>query len=106
MNKTAKKDILNLMKKDILDNFKNISPEEIYHFSNNLFLLCYLKAEHVDNQTIINKLMTRNSLFMSDMQTKGLSISDENYNVDIELYTKLKNKYIKIIKNSMQLSDF
>ena len=106
MNKTAKKDILNLMEKDILDNFKNISTEEMYHFCNNLFLLCSLKAEHVDNQTIINQLMIRNSLFVSDMQTKCISISDDNYNVEIEVYTKLKNKYVRIIRNSMQLSDF
>jgi len=45
-------------------------------------------------------------LFVSDMKTKGISISDDNYNVEIEVYTKLKNKYVRIIRNSMQLSDF
>ena len=68
------------MEKDILDNFKNISTEEMYHVI--IVLLCSLKAEHVDNQTIINQLMIRNSLFVSDMQTKGISISDDNYNVE------------------------
>lgn len=101
MKENSKKEVLSLMKKDITNNFKDISQEELNHFSNNLFVLCSLKAKHINNQTIINQIMNNNTLFLSKMQTKGIQISCKNYDVEIELYTKLKNKYIKIIRNSM-----
>ncbi len=99
MNENVKQEILSLMKKDILRNIENINATELIQLSSNLFTLCLLKAQCVDNQTIINELMNRNALFLNSMQTKGAKISTENYNVEIELYTKLKNKYIKIIKS-------
>lgn len=101
MDKELKDKIINQMEQDIVNNFKNINTEELKHLSNNLFILCLLKAKHFSNQEIINLIMNQNSSFLSDMQTKGVNVVLENYDVEIELYTKLKNKYIRIIRKNI-----
>lgn len=101
MNKELKNKIISQMEQDIMNNFKNITTDELSHLSNNLFMLCLLKAKDFSNQEIINLIMNQNNSFLSNMQTKGVNIALENYKVEIELYTKLKNKYIRIIRKNI-----
>lgn len=98
LEKDYKEEIINMIKKEITNKFEKISEEELNHFCNNLYVLCSLKAYKVEEQEIIKQIMYRNNVFLYEMQQNGKILDSDISNVELKFYTKLKNKYIKIIK--------
>lgn len=98
LEKDYKEEIINMIKKEITNKFEKVSEEELNHFCNNLYLLCSLKAYKVEEQEIIKQIMYRNNVFLYEMQQNGKILDSNISNVELKFYTKLKNKYIKIIK--------
>lgn len=98
LEKDYKEEIINMIKKEITNKFEKVSEEELNHFCNNLYVLCSLKAYKVEEQEIIKQIMYRNNVFLYEMQQNGKILDSNISNVELKFYTKLKNKYIKIIK--------
>lgn len=98
LEKDYKEEIINMIKQEVYDKFAKVSQEELNHFCNNLYVLCSLKAYKVEEQEIIQQLMYRNNVFLYEMQQNGKILDSDISNVELKFYTKLKNKYVKIIK--------
>ena len=98
LEKDYKEEIINMIKKEITNKFEKVSEEELNHFCNNLYVLCSLKAYKVEEQEIIKQIMYRNNVFLYEMQQNGKILDSDISNVELKFYTKLKNKYVKIIK--------
>ncbi len=98
LEKDYKEEIINMIKKEVNDKFEKVSEEELNHFCNNLYVLCSLKAYKVEEQEIIKQIMYRNNVFLYEMQQNGKILDSDISNVELKFYTKLKNKYVKIIK--------
>lgn len=98
LEKDYKEEIINMIKEDVTDKIEKVSEEELNHFCNNLYVLCSLKAYKVEEQEIIKQIMYRNNVFLYEMQQNGKILDSDISNVELKFYTKLKNKYVKIIK--------
>lgn len=102
LEKEYKEEILALMTKEVSDEIKDISEDELNHFCNNVYVLCSLKAYNVEEQEIIKQLMYRNNVYLYEMQQKGKVLNNTDIsNVKLNFYTYLKDKYIRIIKERM-----
>lgn len=98
LEKDYKEEILNMIKKDVIEKVGNLPKEELEHFSNNVYVLCSLKAHKIDEQEIVKQVMYRNNIYLHEMQQKGKILDSSISKVELKFYTKLKNKYVKIIK--------
>ncbi len=98
LEKDYKEEIITMIKKDVLEKVGDVSDEELEHFCNNVYILCSLKAHKIDEQEIVKQVMYRNNIFLHEMQQKGKVLDSSISNVELKFYTKLKNKYVKIIK--------
>ena len=102
IEKSYKNEILNKIKNDVKDIFNNTSLEELNHFCNNVYSLCSLMAHNIDEHKIVQYIMLKNNLFRYQMEQRGIHIySLDNPNLTLKLCTKLKNKYVKIIKGKL-----
>lgn len=98
LEKDYKEEIINMIKKDVIEKVGNVPNEELEHFCNNVYILCSLKAHKVEEQEIIKQIMYRNNIYLYEMQQKGKIVNSNISKVELKFYTKLKNKYVKIIK--------
>lgn len=98
LEKNYKEEIINMIKEEVSDKFAKESDEELNHFCNNVYVLCSLKAHKVEEQEIIKQIMYRNNVFLYEVQQNGKILDSDISNVELKFYTKLKNKYVKIIK--------
>lgn len=98
LEKDYKEEIINMIKKDVIEKVGNVPNEELEHFCNNVYILCSLKAHKVEEQEIIKQIMYRNNIYLYEMQQKGKIVDSSISKVELKFYTKLKNKYVKIIK--------
>ncbi len=98
LEKEYKKEIIYMIKKDVIEKVGKVAEEELEHFCNNVYILCSLKAHKIDEQEIIKQVMYRNNIYLHEMQQKGKVIDSNISKVELKFYTKLKNKYVKIIK--------
>lgn len=98
LEKDYKEEIINMIKKDVIEKVGNVPNEELEHFFNNVYILCSLKAHKVEEQEIIKQIMYRNNIYLYEMQQKGKIVNSNISKVELKFYTKLKNKYVKIIK--------
>lgn len=102
LEKEYTEEILASMTKEVSDEIKDISEDELNHFCNNVYVLCSLKAYNVEEQEIIKQLMYRNNVYLYEMQQKGKVLNNTDIsNVKLNFYTYLKDKYIRIIKERM-----
>lgn len=101
LEKPFKTEIIEQMKREILEKIEIVSTEELNHFCNNLYVLCLLKIYNVDEQEIIKQLMYRNNLYLHEMKQKGKVLTSDITEIELDFYTKLKNKYLKIIKEKI-----
>lgn len=98
LEKEYKEEIINMIKKDVIEKVGNVPQEELEHFSNNVYVLCSLKAYKIDEQEIVKQIMYRNNIYLYEIQQKGKILDSSISKVELKFYTKLKNKYVKIIK--------
>ena len=98
LEKDFREEIINMIKKDVIEKVGNVPKEELDHFCNNVYILCSLKAHKIDEQEIVKQIMYRNNIYLHEMQQKGKVLDSSISNVELKFYTKLKNKYVKIIK--------
>ena len=99
LEKNYKDEIISMIRKDILEKTHRLSEEELNHFCDNVYVLCSLKAYNIEEQEILKQVMYRNNLFLYEMQQKNVDIcNNTTFTLDLRFYTKLKNKYVKIIK--------
>ena len=98
LEKNYKEEIINMIKKDVIEKVGTVPKEELEHFCNNVYILCSLKAHKIDEQEIVKQVMYRNNIYLHEMQQKGKVVDSNISKVELKFYTKLKNKYVKIIK--------
>lgn len=91
-------EIINMIKKDVKEQFKNMDEDELEHLCKNVYILCVLKVHKISEYEITKQLMCRNNLFLEEMKKKGKNINSNLDDTNIKFYTKLKDKYLKIIK--------
>lgn len=103
IEKDYKNEIINKMKNDVKGKLKDMSKEELEHFCNNLYVLCILKVNNINEQEIINQLMCRNNIFVYEMEKENKMFYNYYFDIELDYYTKIKNKYLKIIKEMIEL---
>lgn len=91
--------IITLIKEDLKKIFKITNLKELEHASNNLFTLCYLKVNNVPEQEIANQMMNGDRIFHKEMEGQDLTMDSSG--VSLDEYSKLVDKYIKIMKERM-----
>jgi len=98
LEKDYKKELLDMIKKDVIDKIGKVSEKELNHFCNNIYVLCSLKAHNIEEQEIVKQIMYRNNIYMYEIQQSGKILDSDISHVELKFYTKLKNKYVKMIK--------
>lgn len=101
LEKPFKVEVVEQMKKEVSESFEAVSTDELNHFCNNLYVLCSLKVHNVDEQEIVKQLMYRNNIYLYEMKQKGKVLTSDIPEIELDFYTKLKDKYLKIIKEKI-----
>lgn len=101
IDKDYKEEIIKMIREDVKDKFDNMQEDELNHFCTNVYFMCSLKANKVEEQEIVKQMMYRNNIFMHEMQQKGKIIDSNPSKIELKFFTKLKNKYVKIIKERL-----
>lgn len=93
---TEKREIINIIKEDLLNNNKDISILELEILSNNIFDYICLLIKQIDIYEINNYIMYKNRLDFPECKNYNLHLL-----TDILLNKKLEEKYFKLINEKI-----
>lgn len=96
-----KDEIINMVKIDIKDILDYMIDEEQEHFCNNVYIYSVLKANNINEEEILKQIMYRNTIFLHDMEQRGIELTPSIPKLVEDYYIKLIDKYEKIIKKRM-----
>jgi len=96
--KRDKNIIIDQIKLDLEKNCTDITLFELEILSNNIYEFCCLMVHHVLPEEIGKYIIYKNNYYNSRLFKEDTKINlDDN---SLKYFTKLKNKYIRIIKNT------
>lgn len=95
-----REEVTNQIIQEVKKDFPDVNEDELYRFSDNIYIYSMLEAHNVDKQDIIEQLLYLNNRYFDFMQEKGL-IEGQHIGNNIEYLKKLNEKYKKIIREKI-----
>lgn len=95
-----KDEVINMIKNEVIDKFKNSSEKELEHFCNNVYMMSCLKAHNINRDKTMELIMCNNHIFLYENKI-DFSKEDSPSLRELSFYTKLEEKYTKIIKEKI-----
>ncbi len=101
LNTPFREEVTNQIIEEVKKDFPSVSANELYRFSDNVYIYATLDAHNVDKQDIINQLLYLNNRYFDFMQEKGEIEGKQHITNNLDYLKKLNEKYHKIIKEKI-----
>lgn len=100
LNTSFRKEVTDQIRDEVKKDFPDVDEDELYRFSDNVYIYSTLMVKQVNEQDIIDQLLYLNNRYFDFMLEKGL-VEGQHIDSNIDYLKNLNKKYQKIIKEKI-----
>lgn len=101
LNTSFREKITNQIMDEVKKDFPDVDEDELYRFSDNVYIYSTLKVNQVSEQDIVDQLMFLNNKYFNFIEEKGSVHKSHIESNNLEYLKNLHGKYQKIIKENI-----
>lgn len=101
LNTSFRKEVTEQIKEDVKKDFPNVDEDELYRFSDNVYIYSTLMVNNVSEQDIVDQLIFLNNKYFNYIEEKGSVHKSHIEANNLEYLQNLNEKYKKIIKEKI-----